>query len=92
VEKGQIYLPLIHQIFDPIEGDVLEFGELGGLGFYPTVAAAKIAEASLFYSGGKIYLNTDTTGEKFIATPIITLTGNQKSFLNADGDGWAESI
>jgi Ca2+-binding RTX toxin-like protein len=78
--------------FNPLEGDVLKFVELGGLGFYPTVAAAKITEASLFYSGGKIYLNTDTTGEKFIATPIITLTGNQKSFLNADGDGWAESI
>jgi Ca2+-binding RTX toxin-like protein len=77
--------------FSPLEGDVLEFGELGGLVFYSTVAAAKIAEASLFYSGGKIYLNTDTTGEKFIATPIITLTGNQKSFLNANYDGWAES-
>ena len=34
---------------------------------------------------------SDTTGEKFIATPIITLTGNQKNFLNADSDGWAES-
>ena len=77
--------------FNPLEGDVLKFGELGELGFYPTVAAAKIADVSLFYSGGKIYLNTDTTGENFIATPIIKLTGNQKSFLNADGGGWAES-
>ena len=77
--------------FNPVKGDILDFKDIGEIGFYPTVAVAEIADASLFYSGGKIYLNTDTTGEKFIATPIIKLTGNQKSFLNADGDGWAES-
>jgi Ca2+-binding RTX toxin-like protein len=77
--------------FNPVKGDILDLRDIGEIGFYPSVAAAKIAEASLFYSGGKIYLNIDTTSEKFIATPIITLIGNQKSFLNANYDGWAES-
>jgi hypothetical protein len=34
---------------------------------------------------GKIYFNTDMTGEKYTATPIITLTGNPKATVDA---GW----
>lgn len=68
--------------FNLSEKDVLEFNDLGSLSFFSTVKDATAANAELFYVSGKVYLNTDTTGDKYIATPIITLTGNPK--VNAD--------
>jgi hypothetical protein len=65
------------------DGDVLDFGEIGQLGFYKTLNDAKADEAQLFYVKGQIYYNVDTTGEKYTPTVIITLTGNPA--LNADG-------
>lgn len=63
--------------FNLTEGDVLDLGDLGELDFsYNSLTAAQTGDAQLFYFGGTIYLNTDTTGEKYTATPIIKLTGN----------------
>ena len=74
--------------FNIKEGDILEFGELGELGFYVTLKEAIADESTLFYVKGssKIYLNTDMTGEKYTATPVISLTGNPK--VNIDINGW----
>jgi serralysin len=74
--------------FNIKEEDTLEFGGLGELGFYATLKEAIADESTLFYvkGSGKIYLNTDTTGEKYTATPIIMLTGNPK--VNLDITGW----
>ncbi len=73
--------------FKLVEGDSLDFSDLGDLYFYKTVNDAKLEDAHLFYviGSGKIYFNTDMTGEKFTATPIITLTGNPKATVDA---GW----
>lgn len=73
--------------FKLLEGDVLDFGDLGDLYFYKTVNEAKVDDARLFYviGSGKIYFNTDMAGEKFTATPIITLTGNPKATVDS---GW----
>ena len=68
--------------FNLKEYDVLDLGQLGELVFYKTLAEAKVAEASLFYVKGVVYLNTDMTSDKYTATSIITLTGNPK--VNAD--------
>jgi Ca2+-binding RTX toxin-like protein len=68
--------------FNLSEKDVLEFNDLGSLSFFSTLKDATSANAELFYVSGKVYLNTDTTGDKYTATPIITLTGNPK--VNAD--------
>ena len=68
--------------FNLSEKDVLDFNDLGSLSFFSTVKDATVANAELFYVSGKIYLNTDITGDKYTATPIITLTGNPK--VNAD--------
>jgi hypothetical protein len=74
--------------FKLIEGDVLDFGDLGDLSFYATLKDAIAEESSLFYvkGSGKIYFNTDTTNEKYTATTIIKLTGNPK--VNSDLSGW----
>jgi len=73
--------------FKLVEGDSLDFSDLGDLYFYKTVNDAKLEDARLFYviGSGKIYFNTDMTGEKYTATPIITLTGNPKATVDA---GW----
>jgi Ca2+-binding RTX toxin-like protein len=68
--------------FNLSEKDVLEFNDLGSLSFFLTLKDATAANAELFYVSGKVYLNTDTIGDKYTATPIITLTGNPK--VNAD--------
>lgn len=63
--------------FNLTEGDVLDLGDLGLLDFsYDSLTAAQTDEAQLFYLKGIVYLNTDTTGEKYTATPIINLTGS----------------
>ncbi len=63
--------------FNLTEGDMLDLGNLGLLDFsYNSLTAAQTDEAQLFYLKGIVYLNTDTTGEKYTATPIINLTGN----------------
>jgi Ca2+-binding RTX toxin-like protein len=74
--------------FNLNESDTLIFSELGSLAFYATLNEAKSDEATLFYvkGSGKIYLNTDSTGDKYTATPIITLTGNPK--VNAELTDW----
>jgi hypothetical protein len=69
--------------FNLKDGDVLDFGEMGQLGFYKTLNDAKDDEAQLFYVKGQIYYNVDMTGEKYVPTVIITLTGNPA--LNAEG-------
>jgi hypothetical protein len=70
------------------DNDILDFGEMGTLVFYATLKAAIDDTAELFYvkGSGKIYLNVDITGEKYAATPIITLTGNPK--VNVDLTEW----
>jgi Ca2+-binding RTX toxin-like protein len=68
--------------FNLNDGDVLDFGDFGELGFY-TLAAAKIENASLFYDNGVVYLNISLTDDKYIPTPIIKLTGNPA--VNAEG-------
>ena len=65
------------------DGDYLEFGEMGQLTFYKTLSAAKSEEAQLFYVKGQIYFNADTSGESYLPTVIVTLTGSPA--LNADG-------
>jgi len=69
--------------FNLKDGDVLDFGEMGQLGFYKTLNDAKADDAQLFYVKGQIYYNVDTTGEKYTPTVVITLTGNPA--LNAEG-------
>lgn len=68
--------------FNLTDGDILDLGDLGELRFYTTLAEAKTDEASLFYIKGVVYLNTDTTGDNYKATPIINLTGTPK--VNSD--------
>jgi Ca2+-binding RTX toxin-like protein len=68
--------------FNLNDGDVLDFGDFGELGFY-TLAAAKMENASLFYDNGVVYLNVSLTDDKYIPTPIIKLTGNPA--VNAEG-------
>ena len=74
--------------FNIKEEDTLEFVGLGELGFYATLKEAIADESALFYvkGSGKVYLNTDTTDEKYTATPIIILAGNPK--VNLDITGW----
>lgn len=64
--------------FNLKDHDTLDFTDLGVLSFYATLSAAKNDNADLFYvkGSGKIYLNTDSTGDKYTPTVIITLTGN----------------
>lgn len=64
--------------FNLKDHDTLDFTDLGALSFYATLSEAKNDSAYLFYvkGSGKIYLNTDTTGDKYTPTVIITLTGN----------------
>jgi Ca2+-binding RTX toxin-like protein len=64
--------------FNLKDHDTLDFTDLGVLSFYATLSAAKNDNADLFYvkGSGKVYLNTDTTGDKYTPTVIITLTGN----------------
>jgi hypothetical protein len=73
--------------FNLKDGDVLDFGEMGQLGFYKTLNDAKADEAQLFYvkGSGSIYLNTSTT-DGFTPTVIITLTG--KPAVNTDLTDW----
>ena len=70
--------------FNLKEHDLLDFTDLGQLGFYASLAAAKDDGANLFYvkGSGNIYLNTSTT-DGFKATVIVTLTG--KPAVNTDG-------
>ena len=68
--------------FNLKDGDILDLGDLGELGFY-TLAQAKIEGASLFYDKGVVYLNISLTDDKYIPTPIIKLTGNPA--VNAEG-------
>lgn len=74
--------------FNLTQGDSLLFNEMGELQFYSTLADAKANSAALFYvkGAGKIYMNTDTTGEKYTPTVIIKLTGNPA--VNADLTDW----
>ncbi|MEI8237718.1 MAG: hypothetical protein WCG11_11220, partial [Methylococcaceae bacterium] len=65
------------------DGDYLEFGEMGQLTFYKTLSAAKSEEAQLFYVKGQIYFNADSSGEVYLPTVIITLTGSPA--LNTEG-------
>jgi len=62
-------------------GDVLDFGNMGQLRFYDTFKEANTEYAQLFYFNGKIYYNIDTTGEKYIPTVIITLTGTIENHI-----------
>ncbi len=73
--------------FNVKEHDVLDFGELGELSFYPTLNDAKNDLASLFYvkGSGKIYLNT-SHADGFTPTVIVLLTG--KPAINADFTDW----
>jgi Ca2+-binding RTX toxin-like protein len=75
--------------FNLKDGDILGFGDLGELTFYATLAEAKADDASLFYVKGVVYLNTGTD-DKYIATPIIKLTGNPA--VNAEGTDFAYPI
>ena len=70
--------------FNLAENDILDFGDLGPLSFYPTLSAAKADNAQLFYvkGSGSIYLITDT----FTSSVIITLTG--KPAVNAEMTDW----
>jgi len=68
--------------FNLSENDVLEFNQLAPLRFFLSLTDATAAKADLFYVSGKIYLNTEPGSDKYIVTPIITLTGNPK--VNAD--------
>ncbi len=67
--------------FNLNNGDVLDFGEMGDLMFYDTLKDANADDAQLFYFNGKIYYNIDTTGEKYIPTVIITLTGTSENHI-----------
>lgn len=79
--------------FDPKNGDILSlYYDVSyiDITFYKTLAEAKSEQAECFYTGGKIYFNTDVTGYGYTPTPIITLVGKPSNYLNEDGDGWAE--
>jgi Ca2+-binding RTX toxin-like protein len=67
--------------------DVLDFGDLGELSFYPSLKDAQDDLASLFYvkGSGKIYLNTNNA-DGFTPTVIVILTG--KPAVNADFTDW----
>ena len=69
------------------EHDVLDFGDLGALGFYSTLKDAQDDLASLFYvkGSGKIYLNTNNADE-FMPMVIVVLTG--KPAVNTDLTDW----
>jgi hypothetical protein len=69
--------------FNLKDGDFLDFGQMGQLSFYKTLNEAKADEAALFYVKGQIYYNIDTTGEKYIPTVIVTLTGSPA--INSEG-------
>lgn len=73
--------------FNVKEHDVLDFGDLGELSFYPSLKDAQDDLASLFYvkGSGKIYLNTNNA-DGFTPTVIVILTG--KPAVNADFTDW----
>lgn len=73
--------------FNLKEHDVLDFGDLGALGFYSTLKDAQDDLASLFYVKGlgKIYLNTNNA-DGFMPTVIVVLTG--KPAVNTDLTDW----
>jgi Ca2+-binding RTX toxin-like protein len=74
--------------FNPAEGDTFDFGE--DVGFYSTPAAAQAAEANLFYSAGKIYLDTNIADGKFTYTPIVTVSSNP--LVLSDNSGFASPL
>ena len=78
--------------FKPGEGDTLDFGDLGDLSFYNSLTAAKADAASLFFSGGSVYLNTDTSddGSKYNAVPILNFT--IKPVVLSDNSGFASPV
>jgi Ca2+-binding RTX toxin-like protein len=67
--------------------DMLDFGDLGELSFYPSLKDAQDDLASLFYvkGSGKIYLNTNDA-DGFTPTVIVLLTG--KPAVNTDLTDW----
>jgi Ca2+-binding RTX toxin-like protein len=73
--------------FNLKEHDLLDFGDLGELTFYPTLSAAQEDMASLFYikATGKIYLNTNDT-DGFTPSAIIIISG--KPAINTDMSDW----
>jgi alpha-tubulin suppressor-like RCC1 family protein/predicted RNA-binding protein with RPS1 domain len=73
--------------FNVKEHDVLDFGDLGELSFYPSLNDAQDELAKLFYvkGSGKIYLNTNEDGG-FTPTVIVVLTG--KPAVNTDLTDW----
>ncbi len=73
--------------FNLKEHDLLDFGDLGELTFYPTLNAAQQDIASLFYvkATGKIYLNTNDT-DGFTPSAIIIISG--KPAINTDMSDW----
>jgi Ca2+-binding RTX toxin-like protein len=73
--------------FNLKEHDLLDFGDLGELTFYPTLNAAQEDMASLFYvkATGKIYLNTNDT-DGFTPSAIIIISG--KPAINTDMSDW----
>ena len=73
--------------FNVKEHDVLDFGDLGELSFYPLLNDAQDELAKLFYvkGSGKIYLNTNEDGG-FTPTVIVVLTG--KPAVNTDLSDW----
>ncbi len=80
--------------FKSVEADVLDFGDMGSLEFYKSLADAKTAAkfdmaAPLFYAGGKVYLNTDDNGG-FKPVAIINLTGNP--VILSDNSGFASPV
>jgi Ca2+-binding RTX toxin-like protein len=73
--------------FNLKEHDLLDFDDLGELTFYPTLNAAQVDMASLFYvkATGRIYLNTNDT-DGFIPSAIIIISG--KPAINTDMSDW----
>lgn len=63
-------------------GDILDFGNMGKLGFYKTVDDAIANKAELFYVTGQVYYNTSWNIDNYTPVIIITLTGNPP--VNAD--------
>ena len=73
--------------FNLKEHDLLDFDDLGELTFYPTLNAAQVDMASLFYvkATGRIYLNTNDT-DGFTPSAIIIISG--KPAINTDMSDW----
>jgi Ca2+-binding RTX toxin-like protein len=70
--------------FKVSDGDTLDFGDYD-LQIYDTLRDAQDDSATLFYvnKSGKIYLNTDATGDNYSTAVIINLTGKPDLSVDA---------